>query len=306
MTLTLRYATLVCFLLLLAPLSTRAQESDVVQAEDPDFSSPQTVRKVTTVYGAKIHYLEAGTGPTIVLLHGLGGNSGDFTMNVTSLARKFRVVVPDQLGFGRSDKPLIEYRIGTYVDFLDRFLSSLKIERASLVGNSLGGWIAASYTLAHPSRVERLVLIDAAGFALPAGFDTKQLNGLNPSTRDGIKQLIERAFYNSAFFGSDAFVDAALSQRINSGDGFTIKSVINLIARREESIDDRLGAIKQPTLIIWGRQDGIVPLADGERFQREIPGSRLVVFDRCGHLPQVEKPLDFNNAVMGFLVAPRG
>jgi len=122
--------------------------------------------KFVTVYGAKIHYMEAGSGPVVIFLHGLGGDRKNWGPTIGPLSEKYRVIAPDQIGFGLSDKPLINYRIGTLVDVLDRMLKELKIERASLVGNSLGGWAAAAFTLAHPEKVDRLVLVDAAGFAL--------------------------------------------------------------------------------------------------------------------------------------------
>lgn len=254
-----------------------------------------------TIYGAKIHYVEAGSGPIVVLLHGLGSDARNWTFNITPLAQKFRVIVPDQIGFGQSDKPLINYRIATYVDFLDAFLKELKVNRASLVGNSLGGWIAGAYTLAHPDKVERLVLVDAAGFALPKDFDTSQLIKLNPSTREGMKELMSAVFYNKQIFLSEGFVNASLAARINAGDGYTIRSITESIIRREDVLDNRLAAIKQPTLVVWGREDGLIPLSDGERFQKEIPGAQLLVFDQCGHVPPVEKAAEFNAAVMKFL-----
>jgi alpha-beta hydrolase superfamily lysophospholipase len=105
-------------------------------------ASAQAADKEVTVFGQKIHYVEAGSGPVVVLLHGLGGNTTNWAFNVPALAQKYRVIVPDQIGFGRSDKPLINYRVGTYADFLDKFLDELKVEKASLVGNSMGGWMA--------------------------------------------------------------------------------------------------------------------------------------------------------------------
>ncbi|HKR01221.1 MAG TPA: alpha/beta fold hydrolase [Pyrinomonadaceae bacterium] len=269
-------------------------------------AAPQTAQteSVATVYGAKIHYVEAGSGPVVVLLHGLGGNTTNWAFNVPALAGKYRVVVPDQIGFGKSDKPPINYRINTYVDFLDQFLKELKIERASLVGNSMGGWVAAAYTLAHPEKVERLVLVDAAGYSFAPGFDTGQLIKLNPSTREGMKELVARVFYNKLIFMSDAFIDASMATRINAGDGYTIRSITESIIRREDFLDNRLGVIRQPTLVIWGREDGLLPLADGQRFQKEIPGAQLIVFDQCGHVPQVEKAADFNAALLKFLAQP--
>src|SRR5438067_6866400 len=109
-----------------------------------------TTGKFVTVFGARIHYVDVGAGPTVILLHGLADDVGVWGSVVPALAAKHRVIALDQVGFGRSDKPLLNYRAATFVDFLDGFLNELKIDRASLVGNSLGGWIAADFALAHP------------------------------------------------------------------------------------------------------------------------------------------------------------
>ena len=265
-------------------------------------TSTQTtpVDKEIVVFGTKIHYVEAGSGPVVILLHGLGGSTQNWALNIPVLAQKFRVIVPDQIGFGKSDKPFINYRLGTYVDYLDQFCKQLKIDRASLVGNSMGGWVAAAYTIAFPGRVERLVLVDAAGYAPPANFDYRILYGLNPSTREGMKQIAARVFYNKIFL-SDAFIDQAMALRITAGDGYTINSLIESITRGEDFLDNRTNSIKQPTLVVWGREDGLTPLADGERFKKEIPNSTLLVIDQCGHVPQFEKAAEFNAAVLKFL-----
>jgi 2-hydroxy-6-oxonona-2,4-dienedioate hydrolase len=262
--------------------------------------------KEVRIYGQRIRYVEAGTGQTVILLHGLGGSSANWMLNMDVLARRYRVIAPDQIGFGQSDKPMINYRVGTYVDFLDKFYSALKVERAVLVGNSMGGWIAALYAAQHPERVERLVLVDAAGFAPPKDFDAKQLAALNPSTREGMRALASRVFYNKQLYGSDEAIDFMLAQRMAAGDGYTIQSLIESIARGEDMLDGRLSAIKQPTLIIWGREDGLTPLAEfGERFKREIPSAEFVVLEQCGHVPMVEKAAEFNAALLKFLAAAR-
>jgi pimeloyl-ACP methyl ester carboxylesterase len=257
--------------------------------------------KEAVVFGQKIQYLDAGSGPVVVLLHGLGGNGTNWAFNIPALAQKYRVIVPDQVGFGRSDKPLINYRVGTYVDFLDKFLAGLKVERVSLVGNSMGGWIAASYALKYPAKVERLVLVDAAGFAPPKEFDLNTLAGLNPSTREEMKRLANMVFYNP-LFKSDAAIDVLLAQRLSAGDGYTIQRLVESIHHGDDMLDGKLGGIKQPVLLVWGREDGLTTLArEGEKFKREIPSAQLVVFDGCGHVPQVEKAAEFNAAVLKFL-----
>ena len=262
-------------------------------------ANAQTSKEIT-VFGQKIHYVEAGSGPTVILLHGLGGSTQVWMFNIAPLAEKYHVVVPDQIGFGKSDKPLVNYRIRTYVDFLDQFCKQLGIERASLVGNSMGGWIAAAFTAAFPDRVDNLVLVDAAGYAPPKDLDTRTFYGLNPTTREGMKVLVSKVFYNKAF-QTDAAIDQAIAARLAAGDGYTINSITESIIRGEDFLDDTVKTLKRPTLIIWGRQDGLVPLAEGEHFNKDIAGSKLVVFDQCGHMPNVEKPAEFNAAVLKFL-----
>ena len=263
-------------------------------------TAPQ--EKSATVFGAKIRYLEAGDvkNPTIILLHGLGANAESWQFNVAALATKYRVVVPDQIGFGKSDKPMLKYRVGTYADFLDKFMSELKIEKASLVGNSLGGWIAGFYSIKYPSKVEKLVLADAAGL-MPKEIDFDRIYQLNNSTRDEIRANLKLIFANPVLQNNEALVDQSLTLRIAAGDGYTINSLIESIKRREDFLDARLGEIKKPTLIVWGKQDGLIPVSDGEKFNKGIAGSSLVVFDNCGHAPQFEKAADFNKRVLEFL-----
>lgn len=257
--------------------------------------------KWATVYGQKIHYIEAGSGPVVILVHGLGGDVSNWAPTIGPLSQKYRVIALDQIGFGKSDKPLINYRVGTLVDFLDGFYKQLGITRASLVGNSLGGWTVAAYALAHPDKVDRLVLVDAAGFAITGDLDPRVVNGLNPSTRDAIKQVMGLVFYNKELFASDAALDAFFARKMSAGDGYTIQRFIDSIVRGEDTLDNKLSAIKKPTLVVWGREDGLTPLALGERFKKEISGSELLVIEKCGHVPQLERAVEFNNGLIKFL-----
>jgi len=285
-----RQTLFAALLLFVASITTLAQAGAQAAAAE----------KTATVYGAKIHYLEAGSGPVVILLHGLGADNSSWAMTVAPLAAKFRVIAPDQIGFGRSDKPMLNYRIATLVDFLDAFMKQLGIERASLVGNSLGGFAAAAYALAHPEKVERMVLVDAAGFALPKDFDPRTLSALNPSTREQAKTILSLVFYNKQY-QSDAAADGLLTRRVAANDGYTVQRFIDSIGRGEDLLDGRLGGIKQPTLITWGREDQLTPMWMAERFNKEIAGSQLVVFEKCGHVPQLEKAAEFNAAVIKFL-----
>lgn len=257
--------------------------------------------KSVTVFGAKIRYLEAGDSakPTVILLHGLGAQAESWAANITPLAANFHVIAPDQIGFGKSDKPFLKYRVGTYTDFLDKFMAELKIEKASLVGNSLGGWVAALTAVKYPNRVEKIVLADAAGIQPPV-IEFERIYQLNNSTRDEIRANLKLIFA-SPMFHNEALVDQFMTQRIATNDGYTINALIESIKRKEDFLDAELPKIKKPTLIIWGKQDGLLPLADGEKFNKGIAGSEMVVFENCGHVPQFEKAADFNKKVLEFL-----
>jgi 2-hydroxy-6-oxonona-2,4-dienedioate hydrolase len=265
-------------------------------------TSPQD--KSVTVFGAKIRYLEAGDAakPTVILLHGLGGNAENWQLTMPALAAQYHVFAPDQIGFGKSDKPLLKYRVGTYTDFLDKFMAELKIEKASLVGNSMGGWVAGLMAVKYPNRVEKIVLADAAGI-IPANVNADEIYQLNNSTRDEVRANLKRIFANPALQNNEALIDQFLTLRVEAGDGYTINSLIESIRRKEDFLNDRLGEIKKPTLIIWGKQDGLLPVADATTFNKGIAGSQLILFDNCGHAPQFEKALEFNKAVSDFLGA---
>jgi pimeloyl-ACP methyl ester carboxylesterase len=142
--------------------------------------------------------------------------------------------------------------------------------------------------------------VDAAGYAPPKDLDTRTFYGLNPTTREGMKVLVAKVFYSKAF-QTDAAIEQAIAARLAAGDGYTINSITESIIRGEDFLDDTVKTIKRPTLIIWGRQDGLVPLAEGEHFNKDIAGSKLIVFDQCGHVPNFEKAGEFNAAVLKFL-----
>ena len=266
-------------------------------AQEETTATPK-IEKFITTYGAKIHYVEAGSGAPVILIHGLADNVAIWDPVIPALAARFRVIALDQIGFGRSDKPLLNYRVSTLVDFLNGFLTELKIERASPVGNSLGGWVAAAYALAHPERVERLVLSDAAGYAaLTKTMDSRALRALRVASRDDIRYLGPLAFHDKRFYQD---VDAAFKERVTAGDSYTVAQVLDSMIRGDDALDNKLQTLKQPTLVLWGREDKLIPLSFGEQFHREIVDSRLRIIDNCGHMPQLECPNEFSAAVLKF------
>jgi pimeloyl-ACP methyl ester carboxylesterase len=216
------------------------------------------------------------------------------------MAQKYRLLVPDQIGFGRSDKPLLDYGIQTYVDFLNEFLRQLKVEKASLVGESLGGWIAALYVSeisggAHLIPVEKLVLVDAAGLK-----QDKPIPNLNPSSLVDMRVMMEAVFFDTSWLNEDA-LRKIFTDKLAAHDGYTVRSLLGNPALGTERLDERLGNIKVPTLVVWGKQDKLLPIASGERYAAGIAGAKLVSFDKCGHVPPIEKTEEFLAAVMAFL-----
>jgi len=257
--------------------------------------------KTILVFGQTVHYWDVGSGPVLVLVHGLGSSKdGDWGRVVAPLAKKYRVIAMDQVGFGRSDKPLIDYKIQTYVDFLNEFLRGLKVEKASFMGESLGGWISALYAVeiaggAHLVPVEKLVLVDAAGLQ-----QDKPIPNLNPSTLADMRKLLEAVFYDTNWVTDEA-LQKSFADKLAKHDGYTVRAILSNPSLASERLDDRLAQIHVPTLVVWGKQDTLLPITSGERYAAGIAGAKLVSFDQCGHVPPVEKTAEFVPVVEAFL-----
>ncbi len=256
--------------------------------------------KTIAVFGQSIHYWDVGSGPVVVLLHGLGSRKEDWMPVLEPLSQKHRLLVPDQIGFGRSDKPLLDYNIQTYVDFLSEFLRELKVEKASLVGESLGGWIAALYAVelsggVHLIPVEKLVLVDAAGLK-----QDKAIPDLNPSSLAAMRALMEAVFFDTSWLDENA-LRKIFTDKLATKDSYTVRALLGNPMLGTEMLDNQLAKIKAPTLVLWGKQDTLLPIAAGERYAAGIAGARLVSFDKCGHVPAIEKTEEFVAAVGPFL-----
>jgi len=273
-----------------------AVDGDSVYGQAP----AQPADKTIAVFGQTIHYWDVGSGPVVVLVHGLGSRKEDWTPVLGPLAQKYRLLVPDQIGFGKSEKPLLDYSVQTYVDFLDEFLRQLKVEKVSLVGESLGGWISALYTVelgngAHLTPVEKLVLVDAAGLKQEA-----PIPNLNPSSLATMRGVMESVFYDTSWLNDDA-LRRIFTDKLSVHDSFTVRSFLGNPMIPTERVDDQLAKIKTPTLVVWGKQDKLIPMAMGERYAAGIAGAKLVSFDKCGHVPATEKTEEFLAAVTTFL-----
>lgn len=259
------------------------------------------IEKTVEVAGQTIHYSDTGTGRVIILLHGLGMDHHHWDSNIPHLSTKFRVLAPDQIGFGDSSKPLINYSTFTLVEFLRGFMDKLGIDKAILVGNSLGGRVALNFALESPERVERLVLVDASGIKLPEMSARAKSVTLNPATMAEMRNLFLVLTSDSPLITTD-YVRHHWENRLRRGDGYTIEHILN---EKYTPVDERLGEIKAPTLIIWGRSDLIRPCCQmANAFKGGISSSTLVVLD-AGHTPHYEVPDIFNRTLMNWLTSEK-
>jgi pimeloyl-ACP methyl ester carboxylesterase len=162
--------------------------------------------------------------------------------------------------------------------------------------------VAAAFAASHPDHVERLVLVDAAGYFM-GPVKREEMAFLNPSTLAGARETLNRVFADKQLV-TDAVVERFFIDKLHAGDSYTIERFIDSVIRGEDELNDRLKTIKAPTLVTWGREDSLVPVAVAEVFVREIPGAQKVIFDNCGHAPHFECLPAFLDALNKFLSAP--
>lgn len=252
--------------------------------------------------------------PTLVFVHGLGGSWQNWIENLLPFAIDHRVVAIDLPGFGASPVPRERITIPDYAVLLDRLFHRLDIEAAAVVGNSMGGLIAAELALRHPQRVERLVLVSAAGLSPSDRF--------NPQAFAAFRRL-ERALRLMGGQASLHAVDLARRRRLRRAAFSMVASAPEilpcaLVAEQVKGagkpgfmaateavlsypIRDRLGEVACPTLIVWGTRDRLVPVRDATEYEELIADARKVVYQRTGHVPQLERPARFNADLREFL-----
>ncbi|MFP5421627.1 MAG: alpha/beta fold hydrolase [Gammaproteobacteria bacterium] len=245
----------------------------------------------------------------IVLLHGTSASLHTWEGWVAALQTKRRVISLDLPGFGLTGPfPDGDYRMSHYSAFLAHVLDQLQVPRAVVAGNSFGGQLAWQFALDHPQRVERLVLVDAAGYprnatSIPIGFRLAQIPALAPLMANLLpRQMIEasiRNVYGDPSKVSDELIDRYYELTLRAGNREALRQ--RFIQAEAGQGFTRIAELKVPTLIIWGGRDELIPPDNAERFKRDIQGSRLVLFDDLGHVPQEEDPARTVAVLVGFL-----
>jgi pimeloyl-ACP methyl ester carboxylesterase len=251
-----------------------------------------------TVAGHRLRYVRAGSGPAVVLIHGFASSLYTWKDVLPALVPGHDVVALDLPGFGGSERPE-DLTFGELPAAVLGLMDDLRIDRAALAGNSLGGAVAAVLAADETRRVSALVLIDAAGFNLEpeeapgmvrlAVSPVAPLLARLPLTRLLVEQSLRQVFYDDGHVTDERVAEYMQALR-RPGALASIRSLGRSLRDEGGIVQERLPRIEAPTLVVWGREDRWIPLADADRFVDAIPGARKVVIDGCGHMPQAEKP----------------
>jgi pimeloyl-ACP methyl ester carboxylesterase len=269
-----------------------------------------------TIHGYRRAFVMAGSGPAILLIHGIGDSSDTWRPVFDQLAQHHTVIAPDLLGHGRSEKPRADYSIAGYANGMRDLLSVLDIDRVTVVGHSLGGGVAAQFAYQFPDRCERLVLVGSGGVgrtvspllrlaAVPGVEFLMPLFGLPPV------RLVSRITFAmltllDTALGRDAeevlaVFDALPNTEARQAILRTLRSSVDWRGQVITMLDRAYLAEGVPTKVIWGRRDAIIPLGHGRLAQAAMPGSDLEIFDEAGHFPHHTDPARFVEIVSDFV-----
>jgi len=267
-----------------------------------------------TVGGGPVNVIEMGSGPALLFIHGLAGSWQNWLEQVPACAERHRVIALDLPGFGHSPMPAEKISITGYGRLIDALCEELAIDAAAVVGNSMGGFIGAELALAFPQRVERLVLVSAAGLSIEHMRNEAALAALRRMERILTFYTGWVAAHSDSFVRRRRLRQALLATVARHPDRLpaplTAEQVRGsgkpgfigaLDALTGYPIRDRLTEVACPTLVVWGSDDRLVPVGDAAEFERLIPNARKVIFEDTGHVAMLERPDRFNSELERFL-----
>jgi pimeloyl-ACP methyl ester carboxylesterase len=279
------------------------------------FPRPEMVRAA----GIDTFYLEAGSGPPVILLHGLGASNSSMLPTLWDLARDHRVLAPDLPGFGGSSKPIRSYDFPFFADWLRAFMDSVGVDQADLIGNSLGGRIALEAGLSVADRVNRMVLLCPSPAFLRGRQYVPIVRLLRPElavvpmllTHGAVVEVARSMFSKPGRLRPewyDAFADEFLRVFASPRGRIALFSAAREVYLEEPSGKQgfwhRLPALKRPALFVWGENDWLVPARFEHHISRALPNCESVVLKDCGHVPQYELPKKTNRLIRDFLGSP--
>jgi pimeloyl-ACP methyl ester carboxylesterase len=276
-----------------------------------DVDWPSLTRRVE-IDGRTVNVVDTGgDGPPLLWIHGLSGRWQNWLANVPAFMDRYRCIVPDLPGFGESELPREDISISGYARTVDRLCDELDVDGPTVIGNSLGGFVAAELAIAFPTRVDKLVLVSAAGLSIEyqrrepllaaarvwAAVVTRTGARADPVVR---RPRLRRLVLQGVVRYPERLSAAMTWELVQGAD--TPGFIPGLEALTSYSFRDRLARIEVPTLIVWGENDMLVPVGDAARFERLIgPNAHKVVFEDTGHVPMIERPGRFNALLDGFL-----
>jgi pimeloyl-ACP methyl ester carboxylesterase len=272
--------------------------------------------QVRVVHGYRRAFRLAGAGPPVVLVHGIGDSSATWAPVLAALSRRHLVIAPELLGHGSSDKPRADYSVAGYANGVRDLLGVLGVERATLVGHSLGGGVAMQFAYQFPERTERLVLVGSGGagpdvtpvlraMTLPGAVGLLRLLRL-PTARLQVGAAVQLLRMLGTGLGQDApdllrMVDALPDATARAAFIRTLRAVVDWRGQVVTMLDRCYLTRGMPTLLVWGGRDAVVPVAHAHRAHAAMPGSRLEVFDDAGHFPFHTDPARFVALLEEFL-----
>lgn len=261
------------------------------------------------VKGVQIHYQEKGEGTPLILLHGLASSTYTWRNLFEPLSKNYRVIAVDLKGFGFSEKPDGDYSRPEQARLVIDLMNSLQIEKAIICGNSMGGEVALNVAIQEPNKVKSLILLDNGGMKVSGGgslvpfylqvpYINRLLTALAMTSNKLVRQGLEKSYYDDSKISDETVAKYYLP--VTGRDGQ--RGV--LLARQQASngeIESQLSQINIPTLIVWGADDEVIPLEAGKKTNSLIKDSKLVIYEKCGHLPQEEMPDKLLLEILEFL-----
>ena len=257
--------------------------------------------------GTNIHYTDEGSGPTVLMIHGFGGSFMDFATLDSLIKNRYRVIRVDLPGFGLSDFPQLDENDRDYEKmysrFFNYFLDTLNIDSMYLAGNSMGGMMSWLLAVEHPDKVKKMVLLNSAGYDMENTRKKLKFSNewLQTIFQRGIPEFVISGALKNIFYAKSENVSFKIKRTADFWNKEGNLPVIFALASSHDFPDTTLiRSVNCPTLIIWGKQDNLIPCAMADRFHRDIPNSREIIYDSCGHAPMIERPLDVERDVIRF------
>ncbi len=255
------------------------------------------------VYGFNIRYTDEGSGPVLVLLHGLWGGTNEWQPIIAPLARKYRVVAMDAIGFHGSDKPDAHYHNALLAQFLAGFIDALELENVTLIGHAMGANLATYTAVHHPENIARLVLVDGAGYRNPDRDLSQPLSAgminfrriATGSSIDATERFLRRRVLDETLVTRE-WAETAFSMWLGSA-----RAIGDMLREGGDLTEEEMRGIRLPTLVIWGADDAVFPITNSERLGNDIAESTVKIIESSGHLPQLEQTEAFLAAVLPFL-----